>query len=120
VPVHIRNFGSPITEEDREYLRRKLAARLDRFGRQVERASVRLEDVNGPRGGMDKRSRIKVVLTGLPSVTVEDLQHNARAAIDGALRRVASAVRRALERRRGLPPVPPRARTAAVAASTDE
>jgi hypothetical protein len=120
VRVHIRNFGAPVTEEDRDYLRRKLAARLARFGRQVERASVRLEDVNGPRGGKDKRCRIKVVLTGLPSVTVEELQRTTRAAIDGALGRVGSAVRRALERRRGPPPAPRRARAALGAARADE
>lgn len=111
-PIHIRNFGTPITQIDRDYLRQKLAARLMRFGARVERASARIEDVNGPRGGIDKRCRIKVVLSGLPSVTVEEYQAVVRAAIDGALRRIATAVQRAVERRQGPAPTPRRIRAA--------
>lgn len=99
-PIHIRNFGTPITPSERDYLRRKLAARLSRFESRVERASARIEDVNGPRGGLDKRCRIKVVLRGLHSVIVEEAHDSLRTAIDGALRRLASAMRRAIEQRR--------------------
>lgn len=116
-PIHIRNFGTPITTEDRDYLRRKLQARLARFERRVERASVRIEDVNGPRGGIDKLCRIKVVLSGLPSVTVEEQHSVLRAALDGALRRIATAVGRAVGRRQGPPPLPRRTRVAVT--STD-
>lgn len=116
-PIHIRNFGTPITADDRDYLRRKLEARLSRFGKRVERSSVRIEDANGPRGGVDKRCRIKVVLSGLPSVTVEEQHGTLRTALDGALRRIATAVGRAVERRQGPPPLPRRTRVAVT--STD-
>jgi len=106
--IRILNFGMPIPDSERDYLRRKLEARLARFGQRVERASARLEDVNGPRGGIDKRCRIKVVLSGLPSVTVEEQHSVLRTAIDGALRRAATAVRRAVERRQGPAPLPRR------------
>src|SRR5690606_30873617 len=81
-PIHIRNFGAPITADDRDYVRQKLAARLAPFGKRVERASVRIEDVNGPRGGIDKRCRIKVVLSGVTSVTAEEQEAVLRIAID--------------------------------------
>ncbi|HLT25398.1 MAG TPA: HPF/RaiA family ribosome-associated protein [Zeimonas sp.] len=111
-PIHIRNFGAPITADDRDYVRQKLAARLAPFGKRVERASVRIEDVNGPRGGIDKRCRIKVVLSGVTSVTAEEQEAVLRIAIDGALRRIAIAVRRAVERRQGPRPAPRRTRAA--------
>lgn len=42
----------------REYIERKLELALDRFDHRLERIQVRLEDVNGPRGGLDKRCRL--------------------------------------------------------------
>ncbi len=117
-PIDIRNFGTAITTDDRDYLRRKLAARLTRFVDRVKRASARIEDVNGRRGGIDKRCRIKVVLSGVPSVTVEEQQAVLRAAIDGALRRIATAVKRAVARRQG--PVPHGSRIARALIERDE
>ena len=98
-PIHIRGVDVSVTPDDRDYLRRKLRARLERFGTRVERASVRIEDVNGPRGGADHRCRTKVVLSGMPSVTVEEERPVLRAAVDGALGRIAAAVRRGVGRR---------------------
>lgn len=98
-PAFIRSVGVEVDPADREYLRRKLGRNLGKFEPSVERASVRLEDVNGPRGGVDKLCRIKVVLRGLPSVVVEERHDSLQAAMDGALKRVERAVRRATERR---------------------
>lgn len=100
VPAYIRAVGLELDAEDRDYLRRKLGRKLGKFALVIERASVRLEDVNGPRGGMDKRCRIKVVLSGMPSVVVEVQHRELQAAMDGALGRAERAVRRAVEARR--------------------
>ena len=35
---------------------------------------MRLSDINGPRGGADKRCHLQVVLAGLPDVVVEDIE----------------------------------------------
>jgi ribosome-associated translation inhibitor RaiA len=61
---------------------------------------VRIDDVNGPRGGVDKSCRIKVVLSGLPSVVVEEQHESLHAAFDRALDRVQRTVRETLRRRR--------------------
>ena len=101
-PAFIRAVGTPMSALDRDYLRQKLAARLAKFAPSIERVSVRIEDVNGPRGGVDKRCRVKVVLSGLPSVAIEEQHATLRGAMDGALARVTRAVRQALQRRRTL------------------
>jgi hypothetical protein len=62
-----------------------------------------MEDLNGPRGGVDRVCRIKVVLSGLPSVVVEKRDASLKGAIDGALTAAATAVRRAVRRRRMKP-----------------
>jgi ribosome-associated translation inhibitor RaiA len=99
-PAHIRAVGAPIDAGDRAYLREKLGTKLGKFARSIERASVRIKDANGPRGGIDKVCRIKVVLIGLPTVVVEHQHASLREAMDAALRRTERAVRQSVQRRR--------------------
>lgn len=104
IPANIRVDGIlKLDEDDREYIRRRLGEKLGRHMKSVERVSVRLRDINGPRGGVDVLCRIKVVLVGLPSVVVE--QHAAvfRPAFTGALAGTERAVRKALQRKRMRP-----------------
>lgn len=98
-PAHIRADGVAIAAEDRAYLRRKLGAKLGKFARAVERVSVRIRDVNAARGGVDKACTIKVVLSGLPSVVVEQKHASLQVAMDAALQRTERAVRRSVQRR---------------------
>jgi ribosome-associated translation inhibitor RaiA len=102
-PVYIRAVGSPIDAPDKAYLRRKLGRKLGKFASWIERASVRIEDVNGPRGGIDKRCRIKIVMSRLPSIVVDERRDSLQGAMDGALARVERAVRQTTERRRTKP-----------------
>lgn len=103
IPAHIRSAGSLLDAADKDYLRRKLGRKLGKFASSIERTSVRIEDINGPRGGVDKRLRVKVALGGLPSVVVEERHHSLQAAMDRALARAERAVRQAVQRRRMKP-----------------
>lgn len=100
VPAYIRASKVSLGENDREYIRRKLGMKLGKFATSIERVSVRVEDVNGPRGGVDHVCRIKVVMSSRPSVVAERRAASIRAAVDGALGVVERAVRRAVQRRR--------------------
>jgi hypothetical protein len=99
IPAHIRAVGAALDAGDRAYLRRKLGMKLGKFARAIERVSVRVRDVNGPRGGIDKLCAVKVTLIRLPSVVVEHKHASLQGAMDGALRRVEVAVRRGVQRR---------------------
>lgn len=89
----------PVDASDRVYLRSKLAVKLGKFGRAIARASVRIADANGPRGGADKACTIKVVLVHEPSVVVVQQHVSLKTAMDAAMQRAVYAVRRALKRR---------------------
>jgi putative sigma-54 modulation protein len=103
IPAHIRAMHGGLGPSDRAYIRRKLGTKLGKFVNSIERVSIRAEDVNGPRGGVDQLCRIKVVLSGLPSVVFESRNASLRAAVDGALAGVERTVRRTLQRRRMKP-----------------
>lgn len=99
-PVAVRTTGLDIDQEVRDYARHRLGIRLGKFAAEIQRASVRLEDVNGPRGGVDTVCRIKVVLRGLPTVVAQDVAEGIREAIDRASHIAERSVRRAIGRSR--------------------
>lgn len=100
IPAYIRSVERALDADDRAYVRRKLGMKLGKFAQTIERVSVRVEDINGPRGGVDKACRIKVVLSGLPSVVVEQRGPSLQEVVDLALARTERAVRTSVQRRR--------------------
>jgi ribosome-associated translation inhibitor RaiA len=103
IPTYIRSVEGELDAENRAYIRRKIGRRLGKFADSIERVSVRTEDMNGPRGGVDRLCRIKVTLGGLPAVVFEARNAKLNAAVDAAIAGVATAVRRSVQRRRAMP-----------------
>lgn len=95
--------GMRLTSALRELVRKRAASRFNKFASAIQRVTVRIEDINGPRGGLDKACRAKVVLRGAGSVLGVHQHHNVRTAITGALSRAESGVRRSLARSRTKP-----------------
>lgn len=69
---------------------------LRRLGWLVPRAEVQMSDVNGPRGGVDKRCRVE---DGGGSVVVAAVARDWRTALDDALARAMRFLLRARRRR---------------------
>ena len=91
-----------VTEELHEYLDRCLHFALGRFGPAVYQVTVRVGDVNGPRGGVDKRCQIVVKLraAGSKPIVIEDEDETLYGAISHACDRAGRTVSRAIQRRR--------------------
>jgi len=102
-PAHIRVLGAEIADRDRETISRKLGRRLGKFASAIERITVRLSDANGPKGGRDQVCQIKIVLSGLPSIVVEERASAFGRAVDAAIDSAGVAVRRSVQRRRMKP-----------------
>ncbi len=77
-----------------ESIRRQLATKLATATTFIEHGTVRFEDVNGPKGGVDTICRIQLALRGRPSVQVEERGIDARAAFALALPTAVRAVQR--------------------------
>jgi ribosome-associated translation inhibitor RaiA len=101
-PLAVRAQKIEVTPAVSEHIHDRLRGRLEKLAHRVERLSVRFEDVNGPRRGVDTVCRIKVVLAGLPSIVVEELASDPLEAFNRADHRVEQAVVRAVGRARRL------------------
>ena len=90
----IRTYGV-ISPDAAHVAQQRLLFALSRFASRVRSLTVRLSDVNGPRGGRDKRCAVAVQLAGSKRlIVVEDLEVELQAAIARAADRAARAVAR--------------------------
>jgi len=76
-------------------VRERIAACIGHAASLCERASVRFDDVNGPRGGTDSECRIQLVLVGRRSIHVEKRAATPGAALSAAIHTLKTAVERA-------------------------
>ncbi len=84
----------PHATELRDLAERRVRFVLRRLGWLVPRAEVQLSDVNGPRGGVDKRCQVELRTDGAGSVVVVSVASDWRTALDEALGRAARALTR--------------------------
>jgi ribosomal subunit interface protein len=98
--IDIQARGLDLTEQLREHTERRLQFALSWANDDVRAIAVRLSDINGPRGGNDKRCRIKITLSGTSDVVIEDAESDLYVAIDRAADRTERAVARRLQRLR--------------------
>jgi ribosomal subunit interface protein len=103
IQIHAQDFA--LTEGLREHVARRLAYALNHGRDSVSRIVVRLSDVNGPRGGVDKRCGIEIRLKGSTAVAIEDTEADLYIAIDRAAERAGRTLDRRLARQRDFPVV---------------
>ena len=73
---------------------------LRRLSALVPRAKVQFSDVNGPRGGVDKRCQLELKTQAAGTVVIASLARNWRTALDRSLRRATQVLTRSLQRNR--------------------
>ena len=89
----------PLTPSFEERVRTQLAHHLGHDAGSIQRGTVRFEDVNGPKGGLDKLCRIKLVIGGRPTVIAEKRDATPGRAFAAALQSVGVAIARDHDRR---------------------
>ncbi len=100
IDIQARNF--PLTDALYSHTKRRLHFALACCDDHIQRVRVRLSDINGPRGGADKRCHLQIVLPGLPDVVIEDTEVDLYAAIDRAVDRAGRVVVRKIDRQKSL------------------
>jgi len=108
--MDIKSQGFSLTDGLRDYVMKRLAYGLNHGDGSITRVTVRLSDINGPRGGDDKRCFIELRLKAAPAVVIEDTESDLYVAIDRAAERAGRTLARRLARQRefahGMPEAP--------------
>ena len=98
--IDFQTKGFTLTDPLKAHVRRRLKTALAARDEHIVHAQVRLSDINGPRGGVDKCCQLRIQLAGTSSVIVRDVSADMYAAIDKAARRISSSVGRRVSRMR--------------------
>ena len=110
--VEIQSPQFPMTTALNRFLRRQLEGHLSPCADLIRSVQAHMGDVNGLRGGADKRCRQIVRLSRAPAIVVESIDNDLYQAIRRATQRLGRAVvrrkgKRTLARRRQGQPVTP-------------
>jgi ribosomal subunit interface protein len=97
--LDIRGRHLRLTLALQQHVTRRLRFALGRFDGSLRRVVVRVSDVNGPRGGVDKVCRVHLDVAGRP-ITIDERDQDLYAAIDRAAERAGRATERTLSRLR--------------------
>ena len=100
IDIQARDFS--LTDALRSHAERRLRFALSCCDDHIQRIAMRLSDINGPRGGADKRCHLRVVLDGLPDVVIEDIEADLYVAIDRATDRAGRTLLRKIGRQQTL------------------
>jgi ribosomal subunit interface protein len=98
INIQARNFT--LTDALRNHIQRRLRFALIQHDDHIQRVEVRVSDINGPRGGEDKRCHIQVTLEQLPDMVIEDTASDLYVAINRAASRASRTLSRRLSRQR--------------------
>ena len=94
----VRGHHLPLSNALKRHAERRLAFALRRFDRWIGGVKVRISDVNGPRGGVDKFCQITAEMVPTGVVRVEASDADAYVVIDRAADRLEQTVRRSVWR----------------------
>ena len=98
IEIQARDFN--LTHSLRDHIQRRLGFALSARYHHIQRILVRLSDINGPRGGIDKCCQIQMVLPQQADLVIEDTETDMYVAIDRAADRASRTLGRRLTRQR--------------------
>lgn len=103
--LQIRFTGCDRVNTDHEILENILHRQLARFQHRLKQVQLYIEDVNGPRGGVDKHCRCVLHLRHMAPIIIRDADESIHAMVHRVADRASHALSRQLERRTS--PKPP-------------
>ena len=101
--ITIKSHQLQLDQETSISMERRLRFALSRFGDSINRVTVRLTDLNGPKGGIDKECLIVVKLQKGGEVIVQGSGMDCNATLNYCADRIGRAVDRELTRYRRAP-----------------
>lgn len=97
--------GIDASQALRDYISERMDDALFRAKDSINYITVRISDMNGPKGGIDKRCQVNLSLPGMPAVVISEVSASIDSAIDRAAQRAARVVERILRRANAMQPI---------------
>jgi ribosomal subunit interface protein len=97
--LSIRGMNFDLTDAILGHVQRRLDGALSFYAPRLRGVTVRISDVNGPRGGVDKRCHLEVA-GDIGSLQVEEVDADLYRAVDRAAARLRKQLARGYGRRR--------------------
>jgi len=104
--IDTRAQGIELSASLHEHIERCLDFRLHWARHEVSRIVISLSDINGPRGGNDKCCQVRIPLSHMRDVLIDEVADDLRVAIARAIDRAARSLERRLSRQREFGPTP--------------
>jgi putative sigma-54 modulation protein len=98
--LEIRSQGFVLTEAIRAYIRRRMEFAVDRFAGRIPSLSVRIADLNGPRGSQKKRCMVELTLVPVGKVVIDEKGSDVYALVDKASDRLGTSIGRLINKSR--------------------
>lgn len=98
IDLQARDFQ--LTDSIESQIRQKLKIVLNRFGHKIRKARVVLSDINGPKGGKDKRCTIKIEMHNLKTIVVDEVTTNMHESISRCSQRAKRTIDKVLNKNR--------------------
>lgn len=102
--IEVKSKTLNLTESTQRSIARQIEFGLNRLNTHIRKVSVRLTDINGPRGGIDKHCQLIINLDQLPDVVIEDVASDLMFAVNRAADRASRTVSRKIRQSRGFAP----------------
>ena len=96
--IIIQSQDFSLSKQLREHIHRQVRFALSRFADRIQRVRVSVADVNGPRGGLDKRCLMQVEVLAKPGLVAEVTDSSMYAAISRSASRANRLVTSCLKR----------------------
>ena len=96
--MQLRTKGIPITQALEAHIERRVRFALSRFGQKIRSVTVRLTDLNGPKGGEDIQCKILAYMTPGEGVIVNDRSEDPFTAVARASERIGHSISRRVRR----------------------
>lgn len=104
--IDIKSRGFSLTPALKSFVDQRMSFVLARYGEKISRVNVTLLDVNGPKGGVDKRCSVHLKLQSATSIVLQETHEDLYEAIvycGNRLRRIVGRkVAQLRHRRRGV------------------
>lgn len=92
IDLQARDFQ--LSDPLKQQIRQKLKNVLERFGERIRMVRVVLSDINGPKGGSDKRCVIKIDVNNHKTLVIDEVTSNIQESVHRCSRRAKHAISR--------------------------